>query len=294
MTDKKLEQKRIGIYILFSYGIAWIVWILTGIGAGDYENWGETTEYSFLGLMIMAAPAIGNILTRLITKEGMENSFLHFSLKGKFKYYLAALFLPVLSGLITGIVSSLVYCGGISLEKINDQAGDPAGFAGYILYSVSACAVISYYAFGEEFGWRAYLYPKLEKLIGLPKTIIAGGIIWGIWHAPLTVMGHNFGQDYPGYPVSGIALMCVFCIFTGGMLAWLTKKTHSVFTASLAHSSINTCSGISFALTAPAVNEMISNNEISMFSFQIFNMLISSALWIIFIVLMLKENNKKI
>lgn len=289
MTDKKLEKKRIGIYILFSYGIAWIVWISIGIGAGNYEKWGETTKFSFLGLMIMAAPAIGNILTRLITKEGMENSFLHFSLKGSFKYYLAALFLPVLSGLITGIISSFVYCGGISVPKINEQAGGPAGFAGYILYSVSASAVISYYAFGEEFGWRAYLYPKLEKLIGLPKTIVAGGIIWGIWHAPLTVMGHNFGHDYPGYPVSGIALMCVFCIFTGGMLTWLTKKTNSIFPASLAHSSINSCSGIAFALTAPAVNEMIANNEISMFSFQIFNMLTSSALWIIFIVLVLRK-----
>ena len=34
---------------------------------------------------------------------------------------------------------------------------------------------------GEEFGWRAYLQPKLMPLGGR-TAILLTGVIWGVWH----------------------------------------------------------------------------------------------------------------
>ena len=62
----------------------------------------------------------------------------------------------------------------------------------------------SFAALGEEGGWRGYMMPKLFKITGRKRALIIGGVICGLWHAPLTCIGHNFGTDYPGFPYLGI------------------------------------------------------------------------------------------
>ena len=69
--------------------------------------------------------------------------------------------------------------------------------------------------------------------------MVLGGIVWGLWHAPLTVQGHNYGLSYPGYPWTGILLMCLFCIFAGICLMWLTVKSGSIWPAALCHGTLN-------------------------------------------------------
>ena len=53
-------------------------------------------------------------------------------------------------------------------------------------------------------GWRGYLLQKLSKEYSVQKSIIISGIIWGIWHAPIIAMGHNYGTGYVGAPWLGI------------------------------------------------------------------------------------------
>ena len=58
------------------------------------------------------------------------------------------------------------------------------------------------FGFGEEFGWRGYLLPKLMPL-GKLKAYLLIGVIWGLWHAPLVLIGFN----YPNYPFLGVLAM---------------------------------------------------------------------------------------
>lgn len=37
------------------------------------------------------------------------------------------------------------------------------------------------------------------------------GVIWGLWHAPAIVMGHNYGMGYAGFPIAGILIMTLAC-----------------------------------------------------------------------------------
>lgn len=57
--------------------------------------------------------------------------------------------------------------------------------------------------FGEEWGWRGYLLPHLMEKRSITFSVVVGGIIWGLWHAPITALGHNYGLDYPGWPILG-------------------------------------------------------------------------------------------
>ena len=108
-----------------------------------------------------------------------------------------------------------------------------------IIMTFATAPLLAFITFGEEFGWRGYMNQHMEPLLGTAGTVIVGGIIWGLWHAVLTVQGHNFGTDYPGFPYLGILAMCVECMFLGMLLMWLTKKTGSIYPACIVHAMQN-------------------------------------------------------
>jgi membrane protease YdiL (CAAX protease family) len=90
------------------------------------------------------------------------------------------------------------------------------------------------FALGEELGWRAYLLPKLMPL-GQLRAILLSGAIWGVWHFPAIVQGHN----YPGHPYIGPFLMIGFCILIGAFFSWLYLRTRSAWAPALGHASLN-------------------------------------------------------
>jgi len=89
-------------------------------------------------------------------------------------------------------------------------------------------------AFGEEWGWRGYLQGELIKM-GKVKGVMLLGIIWGLWHAPIIFMGHN----YPGYPVLGVFLMTAYTICLGFALSYAVLKSGSVILAAFLHALNN-------------------------------------------------------
>lgn len=234
MNNRSNDIRRIVIYLLLSFLIAWIPWIIMN-SLFDFYGWftGEK-QYAFLWLNLISggSPAIANVLTRIITKEGVTDDLLRLKLKGNLKYYMLAFLLPLAVGLIRAVMVQKLHIG-------ENAALSGIMTASVIMQALWISPVMAFNTFGEEYGWRGYLYPKLEAVANKPMAIIAGGIIWGLWHAPLTVKGHNFGTDYPGFPWLGILLMCVFCVVLGIFFHWLTQKTGSIYPASIAHSATN-------------------------------------------------------
>ena len=111
--------------------------------------------------------------------------------------------------------------------------------------------------FGEEWGWRGYLLPKVSKHFATIPTLLITGIIWGLWHAPMTIIGHNYGLGYWGFPFTGIGMMCVFCIVLGVFLSYITLKTGSCIPAILAHGAINGIAAIGIYFTHDGGNPFV-------------------------------------
>ena len=88
--------------------------------------------------------------------------------------------------------------------------------------------------FGEECGWRGYLQGELARM-GRVKGILLLGVIWGLWHAPVIAMGHN----YPGYPVAGVFLMIGYTVALGFVLGYAVLKSGSVLLAAFLHALNN-------------------------------------------------------
>lgn len=90
------------------------------------------------------------------------------------------------------------------------------------------------FTFGEEFGWRGLLL-KETQYMGFWKSNFLIGFIWGIWHAPIILMGHN----YPGYPIAGVGMMILFCISLSFLQAYLRLRSKTILAPSAFHGMLN-------------------------------------------------------
>ena len=254
----KTELKRLLIYLAFSFGLAYAWFFVTNMKFVKWQDLSNPMQ-SFIALG-MLAPLLSHILTRLVTKEGFKLSgkdsmMLGISFKnGKWIFFLIAILLPWIYLELSNALTILFFRELYDPEYYVSLEIDKRLLNIFPLAAIVSGVFGSFAAFGEEAGWRGYMMPKLLKLFGadedtslskgkkLRATILAcitGGIIWGLWHAPLTCIGHNFGTDYPGFPFVGIARMCLFCTLMGIMLTFVTVKSGSVWPAAIMHAVNN-------------------------------------------------------
>ncbi|MEV4750934.1 CPBP family intramembrane glutamic endopeptidase [Streptosporangium sp. NPDC049248] len=94
-------------------------------------------------------------------------------------------------------------------------------------------------AFGEEWGWRGWLLPRLMTL-GTWRALLVSGVIWGVWHFPLTLRGYN----YPELGAWAAPMFIVFCVVFGALLGWFRLYSGSVWPAVVGHGSLNASAGL--------------------------------------------------
>ncbi|WBW95183.1 CPBP family intramembrane glutamic endopeptidase [Oceanirhabdus sp. W0125-5] len=84
--------------------------------------------------------------------------------------------------------------------------------------------------FGEEFGWRGYLQPRLQVLLGKKLGVIILGFIWGIWHLPLCFMLYS-----PESPIHCVLLHVFYCILMGIFMGYAYMKSGNLWSAIIIH-----------------------------------------------------------
>lgn len=109
---------------------------------------------------------------------------------------------------------------------------------------------------GEEVLWRGYLHEKLKHL-GIFKASMLIGTIWGIWHVPMILMGHNF----PGFPLLGPLFMCLLCIAGSPLFFWVREQGKSLLVPALLHATLNGFSTLSLFLFKDPNNPFLSGNN---------------------------------
>lgn len=97
--------------------------------------------------------------------------------------------------------------------------------------------------FGEELGWRGFLQKELAFL-GFWRSSVLIGFIWGLWHAPLILQGHN----YPQHPATGVFMMTLWCMLLAPIFSYVRVKARSVIAAAIMHGTLNATYGLSIVL----------------------------------------------
>ena len=256
-ADKKLEIKRTVLFVLFVFVVTYgteIFMVMPLVGSADTD---QAMAAQTILSSVMFIPTFGAILIRWITKERLTvtNLMLSLKIKENLKYYGLA-WLGTAALILFGAVfyyllspgrfdSELGYVNLILTEQAK-QTGEQITkeiVQRAVLFQVVIGVVMSPFAnllncFGEEWGFRGYLLPKMMKHFKTVPAILLTGAIWGLWYAPLVFMGQSYGLGYPGYPVTGILAMCVYCTVIGVLLSYLTIKTGSIIPAILARGVI--------------------------------------------------------
>lgn len=269
-----MEKKRIVIYVALAYGLAWALWFAVVYPMVNGGGLGTSVQFAIAAGMF--APAIAAALTRLITKEGFKDAWIKpRAFKKTWRYYVLAWFGPLV----------LVLAGAVLYFLINPADFDPS--MGYVIQTtheqaeamgvelaiddetirlsqyaslatlVIAPAINAVTCFGEEWGWRGYLLPHLLERFSIIPTLLISGIIWGLWHAPITLIGHNYGLGYAGYPFTGIAAMCLFCIVVGVFMSYVTLRTGSCLPAVFAHGMVNGSAAMGLIFSATGGNPFV-------------------------------------
>jgi membrane protease YdiL (CAAX protease family) len=247
------RNRGLVVFLAIAFGLAWIVQVGLAVAMRAAPQTFNALGGGVLvvAILLMGPPALGAFVARRWV-EGGDFRDAGLRLPG-WRYGLIAWFGPAILTLITAILSLPIYpfdpTFGL-LEEMMRSAGQtlPVPPAVIILLQAvsgltAAVAINSVFGFGEEFGWRGYLLPRLMERYGGWPGLLAQGAIWGLWHAPIIALA---GHNYPERPLLGVPLFIVFCTLFGVLLGWLRLASGSVLAPTIAHGALNAIAGLPF------------------------------------------------
>jgi uncharacterized protein len=239
------------ITFIFSWSIAWLMHA-TDISYGSFPS------IVLTGMYFMWGPAIAAIYMQSfrLKRPAAEIGWQFDKKRNKWLFLLPLFFtgIFILFMLINFFAGNIMGIEGFGALDFTSEGFDnrfPAAGEGLdlgpwtlvVLGYVFAILIGSFinlpFMFGEEFGWRGYLLKNTEHL-GFMKTNLLIGTIWGFWHLPLILMGHN----YPDNPYSGIMMMVLACIAFTPLFTYIMHKSGSILLPCLLHAFINGTAGI--------------------------------------------------
>ena len=268
---KRHSMKRIVVFLAVTFGLTWAYefGVVYPIASGTLTGIPPIAAQFATGAA-MFFPAIGVLVTRLVTREGFKNIVIKpLRFRESAPWFLVAWFGPAVLAAIGAAVYFLAFpqdfdpgmSAMVATTQLQAEAAGGTGMPDDMLrimllaqlpFAVLLGPVLNIATtFGEEWGWRGDLVPKVSARLRIVPTLLVTGVIWGLWHAPLTIIGHNYGMGYPGWPFGGIAAMCLFCIVLGIFLTYVTVRTGSCLAAAIGHGAVNAfvSAGLLFSLT---------------------------------------------
>jgi membrane protease YdiL (CAAX protease family) len=250
--DQRVDWRRVIIFCLLAFVISGSAALYIALNGG-LQSLAGLQGVLVLALWYMPGPALANLLTRVITREGWGGLWLRPNFRRGWSAWLVAWFLPgivVIGGaaLYFAVFPQHYDANLTTARQLLERAAVAGGALPFgpevlILIQVVQAVLLSPLVnalptLGEEFGWRAYLQQKLMPL-GWQPAMLLMGVIWGVWHWPLIAMGYNFGLEYASAPLGGMLVFAWFTTTFGIVLGWLTLRGGSVWPAVIGHGAFN-------------------------------------------------------
>jgi membrane protease YdiL (CAAX protease family) len=254
-----MRLKKAILFIGLTFFVSWSLAVLFFALGG---KWGT------IGSLVMAAgymfipTVVAIIVQKFIYKEPLKQP-LGISFRLNWWFLVAWLLAPVIvfasigvSLLFPGVEYSSSMAGLlerykaiVTAEQLQQMQNFPGVFRshpilmGLLLGLIAGVTINAVAGFGEELGWRGFLQKELGFL-GFWKSSAVIGIIWGVWHAPLVLRGHN----YPQHPVVGVFMMVVLCVLLAPIFSYIRLRAKSVIAAAIMHGTLNATAGMSILM----------------------------------------------
>ena len=246
--DRSVETRSIAAYLAISFGVSWTTaGVLAAVGA-DLGAIGTTL---LLSTGYMWGPAVAALVLQWRSDEPIRAGL--GLRRGRLRWVLLAWLAPVaffgaavaIGALLPGVSITTDYASilqdmGMTPEQVSASVAQFEAFpvppVVFLVVQglVAGLTINALAALGEELGWRSYLLQRLAPL-GYWRTSLVTGIVWGVWHAPLVLQGHNF----PETPLLGVAVMTLWTVAASPVFTYLTVRARTVLAPAVFHGSFN-------------------------------------------------------
>ena len=196
------------------------------------SNDSEPTQWVFAA--VMYAPLVAALVARFVEPGVIQ--------WGRPSWWILGALVPPAAVLGVYLAAAAF---GVGVETADVLGESLKGAGGVILLA-------SLLAFGEEVGWRGFLWPLLRGRYGFVATAAVVGAVWWVYHGPFIFFG--WYGTVAGLPAFTVALIG-FTLFVGV----LTDRSRSVWPSVFAHAAWN-------ALVATTFAVHIDGSEIPAFS----------------------------
>lgn len=252
-----MNRKKLTTFLLFAFlpmmGVGLLMHCCDGTTSiEETDPTAKLTSFLF-GAGAMLIPLLAVVFTQLIFKEPVLRG-LGISFKINRWWWIGWLLMPLVTLAVLGV--SLLMPGvqwtteGEAVEAAMQQMPGlgPWGIIAVTMASglLSGVTVNAVFAFGEEIAWRGFLVKELKgkKLLSAAMII---GVVWGFWHFPLILNGHN----YPDHPVAGVFMMVLMCLVFTPILLYFRQKSGSVVVPAIMHGTFNAVVEVSVLFVTP-------------------------------------------
>lgn len=233
-SGSRIAWREVVLFVALAYGSAWALWFALNPHIGRLLTAAETPEELSARSLValgMFAPLLAAVLMRLfVSKDGLRGSLGPVRV---WRYYGVAVLVPMI---LVSLTIALDVALGVGVFT---WGGKVPLWLEYLALALNGLTLGAFFAFGEEYGWRGYLLPRLLPL-GEVKAAVLVGLIWGPWHIPLIVGGLN----YPG--VNPLLAIAVFIPAAVVMSLVFTRvfvlAGGSVLVVAVLHGSLNSFS----------------------------------------------------
>ena len=233
-------MKNLKLYIAIAFSLIWAA------GLAFYLSESQVASFSgaapLLVSLCMFIPLVATLICQKANKEpllrgiGISWKVNRWWFFGWFTFPIVALLTLLFTHWISGIDIHTE-----AMQTLSKSLGiGPAGVVAFTRLSgmLAGATINAFFAFGEEVGWRGYVLSQFKGKSFLGSAALIG-IIWGLWHAPLILMGHN----YPQHPQWGVLMMVVVCILMSCIIQYFRIKSGSVIVAAIMHGTCNAVAG---------------------------------------------------
>jgi len=181
-VKKIFKRHPMWAYLFIAYAFSWTFYgiLLLTTPPGVMQQ-GITTRFIVLAMLGGFGPSVAGVLTIAVTegKPGLHDLFNRIrNLRVGTGWFLVAL-------LFTPIVAFAV----LAVERI---LGMPTAGINAMMATLPLSIIWPLFAaLGEEFGWRGFYLPSLQKRYSALTSSMIVGVAWGLWHVPTIFLAYR-------------------------------------------------------------------------------------------------------
>ena len=254
-------MKKAVLYVILACIFSWALIAIYLLAGGQ---WGMSPISTVIGMIYMAGPLLAAIIVqKSMAREPLKKLGISFKPNS---WWMIALLTPILIAFLSLVFSIALpqvqfspqmaglferYQSLLPPDQYQQMLDQVHSLGPLVIFFITlgqgliaGVTINALAGFFEEYGWRGLLYNEVRKY-GFWTASLITGLVWGFWHMPIILLGHN----YPQHPLIGVGMMIIWCTLLSPIFTLVRDRSRSVIACAVMHGTLNAFAGLPIMYT---------------------------------------------